>query len=315
MSVGTTAGLIAAGVGAAGAIGGSIIGGISANSAAGTEANAATTAAQLQKQTTEEELALQQKEFQTGQTNLAPYLQGGGEGLSALETGLGLPTTGAGSTTAASGVPSGSLLASYPGGAFTAPTATEAEATPGYQFTRDQGLQAVQRADAATGAFGGASIKDATNYATGLASNTYQQSYNNALNSYGTNYGTWLQNQQTKLASLEGLAGQGYSAAGASANLAANAGNAQANTLQSGVTGVNNALEGAANATAAGAIATGNAFSNGLNSISSLPLTLAGIKYLNQGAGQDPTASGFKLPTGPPSQLDYGLPAAWQMPG
>jgi hypothetical protein len=293
MSIGTTAAIVA-GVGAASAIGGATISGLSAKSAAGTEANAATQAAQIQKQATDEELAQQQQQFQVGQTNLAPYLHGGGEGLSALETGLGLPTTGSGSTGAASGVPAGSLLAPYPGGAFTAPTAAEAAATPGYEFALSQGEQATQRADAAQGVFGGGSQKDAANYATGLASNTYQQSYGNALSTYGTNYNTWLQNQSTKLGSLEALAGQGYSAASGSANLAAQAGTAASNTIQTGAAGQTNALESAANAGAAGTIAAGNAGASGLSSLSNIPTTLATLNYLNQGANQNPTLSSYQ---------------------
>lgn len=293
MSIGVTAAVVA-GVGAASAIGGAAISGHAAGSAANTEANAATQAAQIQKQATDEELAQQQKQFDVGQNNLAPYLTGGGEGLNALEVGLGLPGSGA---PGAAGVGSGSLLSAYPGGAFSAPSAADAAATPGYQFALDQGLQATQRADAAQGVFGGGSQKDAANYATGLASNTYQQSYNNALQTYGTNYNTWAQNQNTKLGSLEALAGQGYSAASGSANLAANAGTAASNTIQAGATGQTNALESAANANAAGTIAAGNAGAAGLNSLSNIPTTLATLNYLNQGQNQNPTLSSYQLPT------------------
>ena len=69
-----------------------------------------------------------------------------------------------------------------------APTMAQLEQTPGYQFTLGQGLESVQNGAAARGlGVSGASEKAAANYATGLASNTYQQQFTNALNSYQTN--------------------------------------------------------------------------------------------------------------------------------
>jgi hypothetical protein len=57
-------------------------------------------------------------------------------------------------------------------------TQAELEATPGYQWTRDQGLKAVQGAAAARGlGISGASIKGAGQYVTGLADNTYKTQF------------------------------------------------------------------------------------------------------------------------------------------
>ena len=74
--------------------------------------------------------------------------------------------------------------------AFQAPTAAEAAATPGYQFQFDQGLNALQRSQAATGITGGGAAKAAEQYGQGLASTNYQQAYNDALGTYGTNLNT-----------------------------------------------------------------------------------------------------------------------------
>lgn len=54
--------------------------------------------------------------------------------------------------------------------------------TPGYQFTRDEGLQALQRLAFARGTgLTGGTVKAAERYATGLADTTYQNSVRNAL--------------------------------------------------------------------------------------------------------------------------------------
>ncbi len=61
-----------------------------------------------------------------------------------------------------------------------APTIENLEKTPGYQFTLDQGLKAVQNSYAAQGlGTSGAAMKGAADYAEGLASTTYQNQFKN----------------------------------------------------------------------------------------------------------------------------------------
>lgn len=65
----------------------------------------------------------------------------------------------------------------------------ELEKTPGYQFTKNQGLKAVQNSAAARGlGISGASYKGAADYATNLANKTYQDQFNleniNRTNAY-----------------------------------------------------------------------------------------------------------------------------------
>jgi len=129
------------------------------------------------------------------------------------------------------------------------PTMSQLEQTPGYQFNLAQGLKSVQSGAAARGlGVSGASMRGAADYASGLASNTYQQQFGNALTSYNTN----LQSQMN-LASLgENAAAQTGNAGTATAGMVNSntigAGNATAAAYMSGAnaigTGTNNALAG-----------------------------------------------------------------------
>lgn len=58
------------------------------------------------------------------------------------------------------------------------PTQASLEATPGYQFTKSQGLQATQNAAAAKGlGISGAALKGAVSFATGLADSTLKTNF------------------------------------------------------------------------------------------------------------------------------------------
>jgi hypothetical protein len=83
----------------------------------------------------------------------------------------------------------------------TLPTAAEAQATPGYQFTRDQGLLAINRA-AAPGGIGGAVMQKAADYATGLADTTYQNTVANRLGLATANVNLPLAVQQANAGNL-----------------------------------------------------------------------------------------------------------------
>jgi len=97
----------------------------------------------------------------------------------------------------------------------------------------------------------GAQEKGLANYATGLAQNTYNQQYQNALNTYQTNAG-----QLGNLLSIGQNAAAGVGNAGFQSQAAI--GNAQA----------------------AGTVAAGNAQSNALNSLMGLGQGAAGIYAL-----------------------------------
>ncbi len=71
---------------------------------------------------------------------------------------------------------------------FTAPTLQQAEATPGYQFQLQQGTNAINENAAANGTLMSGNTGVALqNYGQNLAQTAYQQTYNNALNTYDTN--------------------------------------------------------------------------------------------------------------------------------
>ena len=108
--------------------------------------------------------------------------------------------------------------------------------TPGYQFTLNQGLQAVQNAGTAQG-LSGATIKGAANYAEGLASTTYE----NRLNDYFR------------------LLETGQSAAGALGVVGTTTGANVGATMTSG-----------AAATAAGTVGAANAITGGISNLGGL---------------------------------------------
>lgn len=109
----------------------------------------------------------------------------------------------------------GSLLSPF-GKTFSAPTAEQAAATPGYQFAMDQGLKGIDTGAAANGTLlTGGNQKDRADYAQGLASTTYQQSYQNALSDYMTELGVFRDQRDSTFDKLNTVAGRGTTAASA----------------------------------------------------------------------------------------------------
>jgi hypothetical protein len=148
------------------------------------------------------------------------------------------------------------------------PPEAQLEQTRGYQFTLQQGLKGVDNALSAKGLnLSGAQAKGIAGYTTGLADQTYQQQYQNALQNFMTNY----QNRADNYNRLAGLVGLGQSSA-------AGVGNAGLQTAaQAG-----NFLTSGANAQAAGTIGSANAINSGLGSVAQ-----GGLLYslLNNGGG------------------------------
>lgn len=274
----STTALILGGLGAAGAIGGSAI-----------NASASQTAASEETQEAQQALEFQEQVFGTNQQNIAPYLASGGTSASALMQAISNGTFGPGS------VP-----------AFQAPTAAQAEQTPGYQFNLSQGIAAIDEGAAARGGLNtGGTLKAEQNYGAGLASNTYQQTYNNALSAYQQQLAT----QQQAYTQLLQPAELGESAAVGAGSLnnqaAANAGSIM---TQIG------------NAQAAGTVGTANAITGGINSgISSASNAYLYNQFLNGGGGQNnnpvgPTTGpanpgGFYAPIDPNVAGGLGLPS------
>lgn len=255
MSFGLSAaaiGGIAAGVGA---VGGAAISSMGAKSAANTQAAAANNAT-----------ALQQQEWQQAEQNFQPYLNLGNSAINPLLAAMGYNVTQNGDGTYAfNGTDPNNILQQRYGN-FTAPTEAQAQATPGYQFTLNQGLKAVQNSAAARGlGTSGAALKGASSYATGLADSTYNDVYNRALNTYNANANTFNTNYNVAASNvnrLQGIVSNGQNAAG---NLASTGAATTAN--------IGNTMTGAANATAAGTVGSSNALSSALGSLGNNALT------------------------------------------
>ncbi|MDC6134427.1 hypothetical protein PPH41_43300 [Burkholderia gladioli] len=206
---------------AVGAVGSSIAG----SSAAGAQEDAANSAN-----------ATQLQMFNTSQQDLAPYMKLGTDEMPAYQQAL----TG---------------LSSIAPFSF---NGNDLSSNPGFQFASTQGLKSVQNQMAARGlGYSGAQIKGAENYETGLANQYYQNYYDQALQSYQTNYNV----ASGKASALSGAVQIGGNAAAGAGNNAINTGNSiAANTI------------GAGNASAASSIATGNALSGAASSIGSSAL-------------------------------------------
>lgn len=223
-----TAVAVGAGVSGAAAVGGSLISANASQSAADTQANAADYSAQLQ-----------QQELGSVQQNLSPFMTAGSSGLNDLMASLGLGGSGT-NLLSANGINSLTFQ----------PTQAQLEATPGYQFDLNQGLQATQNSNAAQGlGISGAALKGAASYATGLANNTLT-----------TQEGIFQNNLNNVLSPLTSLASLGENAAAQ-----------YGNTSMQGTQAIGNTLVGGANASAAGTIGSANALSTGLSSLGSAP--------------------------------------------
>lgn len=233
-----------------GALGGGLLGGLGSIISANKQAEAERAAIAEQKQEAQNSLDFQKQVFNTGQANEQPFLQAGQGAVTRLSDLLS---------------PGGALTQNWTGN-FTAPTAEQAQQTPGYQFTQGQGIQAIDRGAASRGSLlTGGTGEAEQQYGQGLASQTYQQTFNNALTQYQQAYNQFQQNQTNLYNRNAGLAGtgqvaaqtlgsEGQGAAGNVANINNASGQTQANLLQnlgsanaSGYAGLFNNLGSAAN--------------------------------------------------------------------
>lgn len=246
MSVATTTALAIGGIAAAG-----VSGGLSYAGQKGVSSSE-NSAAQLQAQEAANSLAFQKQEFNTEQTNQAPFLQAGQNAIGNLTSLM---------------APGGSLSQQWTG-QFAAPTAAQAAATPGYQFALDQGRSAIQNSAAAQGnLISGGSEAALDQYSQGLASNTYQQSFNNALTQYQQGYNQFQQGQANTYNRLANIAGLGQTSAaqlGSEGQAAAN--EVTATNLSSGAQ-IGQDYVNAAGARASGYNAIGNSLTSGTNNL------------------------------------------------
>lgn len=74
----------------------------------------------------------------------------------------------------------------YTAPTYTLPSLADLQATPGYQFSQQQGEEGINRNAVAKG-FSGGTLKDLQTFDTGLADQTYQNAVGNSLNAFGAN--------------------------------------------------------------------------------------------------------------------------------
>ncbi len=277
-----------AGASLIGSVASGAIGAGAAQSAADTQAAAAEQAAQIQ-----------QQQFQQTTANEQPFLQAGQNLLGSLVSGV--QPGGALSASLNPGIQplnTGSLPAGF------TPQTFDYKSSPGYNFALQQGLGAVtNKASAVGGLQGGDTLKALTDYATGSASQDYQQQFGDYIAQQTLNQSAQGQNFQQALAgqgqnfnqntSLQAILqaiqqqnfGQQQNIVGSGQNAAANLGALGAQSASA----VGADLTGAANAASAGTVGAANAITGGIGgAVSGLSQNLLLQKLL--GGGVSPTS-------------------------
>lgn len=247
-------------------IAGSVIGGLGSLVGGGKSASAATKAAQIQANAALAAAQLQHQQFEETKANLAPFVQQGGSAMNSLSADLYNENGGFLSPMTVWGM-----------GEFT-PTMESLAKTPGYQFTLQQGLQATNNAYAPMGLAGnitgghaspsGPLAAAQTQFASGLASQTFNQQYQNWLAGMNQKQGLRLQNFNM----LYNTASLGENAAAMQGNIGANT---AANIAQTQL--------GGAAAQAAGVVGSANALNQGLAGFGSSLNSAAMLYALNNG--------------------------------
>ena len=224
-------GTIAAVAGIASSVGGGIMQGNAAQAGAAAQVSKAQQAQQLEAANQQKGVDFQTNEWTGQQAAEAPYQQLGQTSANAYANLLKNP--------------------------FQAPTLAQAQQTPGYQFNLQTGTQAINENAAATGNLMSGNTGTAlTKFGQGLATNTYQQAYNNALGTYQTNLNAAGQGVNTGLSSTGQLGQFGQASSNNLSNLYLTGGQQQASQLNN---------QGAA--IAAGDVGQANAYANMFNGV------------------------------------------------
>jgi hypothetical protein len=246
---------------AAATVGGSLLQASATQGAAHDQEEAANNATKVQLKMYDETVAREQ-----------PFVGAGTNALQALQYGMGLgsPTSYTGSA-----VPGGF-------GSLSAPfDASKLAETPGYQFTFQQGEQALQDQFSASGGVGGGNaLRAATQFGEGLASTTYQQQFQDYLAQQAQQYGF-----------LQTIAGSGQ-------NAAANLGALGASAGQS----IGSNIIGAGNAQAAGVVGATNALTGGINSLAANYLI---ANMVGAGSAAAPAAAAASSAAAPAAAADF----------
>lgn len=184
----------------------------------------------------------------------------------------------------------GSLLQRY--APFQAPDGLTMQNDPGYQERLKLGTDAIQRSAAARGGIlTGGTARDLMQFGQDYGSNEYNNVYNRALQSYGTNYGVQNNDSNNIYNRLLGLSNSGQNAA----NSLGSFGQQSANNVTSNLLGTGQQIGqdyglGAA-ANASGIYNQGSALAGGLNGITGNLSQLLMLKQLGLGA---PSAGSYQ---------------------
>lgn len=222
----------------------SLIGGAMASKGASSAANAqvasADAAAQLQRQTAQEQMALQREQFGAIRNDQFPFKEAGRLALNRLNQLVG--TIGD-----ASQSDWGALTRDFNMGDY--------QADPGYEFRQAEGMKGLERsASARGGLMSGRAGKDMLRFSQGLASDEYQNAFNR-----------FQVNRANKLNPLQSLAGVGQSATNTLGQAGQNFAKSASNTLGTMAGNVGNAMIGAGNARASGYVGQANAVNNAIS--------------------------------------------------
>lgn len=192
----------------------------------------------------------------TGLQNYQPYMDAGSGATKTLSSLMGTPGQG--------------LLTPW-NQTFTAPTAAQAAATPGYQFQLNQGTSAMQNSAAGQGGLlSGRTLADLNNFAQGTASTNYQNVFNNSLTQYNSAYNSFLNNQQNQYNRLMGVSQEGLQATGG------------AGQFMQGMSGdVASLMAQKGAAAAGGTIGAANSISGMMSGLSNTATNMYGLSQLN----------------------------------
>jgi hypothetical protein len=177
----------------------------------------------------------------------------------------------------------GSLMQPY-GQTFSAPTGLTEQNDPGYQARLSLGTDALQRSAAARGGvLTGGTAKALDTYAQDYASNEYNNVYNRALNTFGTNYNQYNTDQANQYNRLAALAGVGQQTAGQLATLGNQASQNVSSNLLGTAQNMGQDYQNAAAASASGYVGAGNAWNGALSGVGSNLSNLMLLKQLQGG--------------------------------
>ena len=228
-------------------LGSAVLGAFSANKASKTQSQAATQAADVQKQVADEQTALQREMFQAQQQQQAPYREAGVNALNKLQG-----------------------LADYK---MFGPEQFSAD--PGYGFRLAEGQKALDRSAAMRGGLiSGGALKAATRYGQDMGSQEYQ----NAFNRYQIE-------RNATLNPLQSLAGIGQTANNQLGQAGQNYATSVGNNLGSYGTNVGNLMTSSGAANAAGQVGMTNAITGGLGTYLNYTNNNALLNALRGGGG------------------------------